>query len=112
MHGPGALGVDLAADHDRVTLDGDRDVGVDGPRHLAAFAPSTLTEPGATLTFTPFGILTGNLPMRDTPSPFYQIVQISSPPAFFSRALRPVVTPTEVVTMRVPKPLNTRGSVL
>ena len=81
-------------------------------RVTAAFAPSTLTEPGVTLTFTPFGILTGNLPMRDTPSPFYQIVQISSPPAFFSRALRPVVTPTEVVTMRVPKPLYTRGSVL
>ena len=71
-------------------------------RVTALFAPSTFTEPEVTLTFTPFGILTGNLPMRDTPSPFYQIVQISSPPTFFSRALRPVVTPTEVVTMRVP----------
>ena len=81
-------------------------------RVTASFPPSTFTDPGARLTFTPFGILTGNLPIRDTPSPFYQIVQISSPPAFFSRALRPVVTPTDVVTMRVPKPLYTRGRVL
>jgi hypothetical protein len=81
-------------------------------RVTVLFAPSTFTDPGATLTFTPFGILTGNLPMRDTQPPFYQIVQISSPPAFFSRAFRPVVTPTEVVTMRVPKPLYTRGRVL
>lgn len=73
------------------------------------FPPSTFTEPAPTVTFTPFGIRTGSLPMRDTPPPFYQIEQISSPPAFFSRALRPVVTPTEVVTMSVPKPLYTRG---
>jgi hypothetical protein len=81
-------------------------------REIFPFGLSRRTSPGSTLTFTPLGILTGSLPMRDTlqPPSAHQTPQITSPPAFFSAALRPVVTPTEVVTIRVPNPPATRGS--
>ena len=102
----------IARDHDRVPFHLHRHLGIIG---LGDLALGALQEHRSRLDGHLHSL--GDLDRQTTDSRHclllaYQMLQSSSPPAFFSRAFLPVVTPREVVTMIVPKPLRTRGRVL
>src|SRR4051794_3360098 len=73
------------------------------------FGPSTRTVVLVMPTLTLSGMGTGCLPMRLMVRAGYQTLQISSPPALLRRQSASFMTPFEVETIAMPRPLRTRG---
>ena len=71
--------------------------------------PSTKTFWPLTSTLTFGGTATGYFPIRDIINLIYQTSHSNSPPRFFLRACVPVMMPSEVETIEMPRPPRTRG---
>ena len=73
---------------------------------------TVITLPSSSLTSTPAGIATGNLPIRDIQftSFYYHTKAITSPPTPSFLASLSVITPLLVETIAVPIPPKTLGN--
>ena len=91
-----------------ILVEGDLHVGVEGATQLAAGALHRHRFPSS-WSVTPFGTVTGFLPIRDIGAS-YQTTASSSPPRLAVRASRSVISPRGVETMAMPRPFLTRGS--
>ena len=83
---------------------------IDDTESRTVAAASTVTCPGARVTFTDFGTWTGSFPIRDNFSPTpYQTNANTSPPRPLRVACLPLMTPSAVLRMAMPRPPRTLG---